>query len=348
MSQNTFDRFTVLFTKEKVFLGEKPFPLGQLTTDLLNLDERVLDEIEERINIFLPTVQTLLREKTDNAAHMAQENLNPVWNLIFELPVYRDIKMDIKTSYNLFPILLSDQDKWNKVLEVGSEGNQMFEKFVSSLKNFTESLRSFRRQIEGMLKFYFEPLARHNQETYAEAFAEYFSSMRSAGELFFPDEEFEQSYPARICFVPIANPAEQRKPLLAEKTEFRYLIHFLYTEFYRGLTAGNMPRKCHNCGRYFLLTEGYNTCYCNNIAPGETERTCRKVGAHRKANHPTGLSPAQMEYRKVYNRLKARKQRGKISSDEWNNAVAQAQEVLMQAEQGKLSDEEMRKKFISF
>ena len=55
-----------------------------------------------------------------------------------------------------------------------------------------------------------------------------------------------------------------------------------------------------------------------------------------------------MEYRKVYNRLKARKQQGKISSDEWNKAVAQAQEVLIQVELGKLSDEEMRKRFISF
>ena len=55
-----------------------------------------------------------------------------------------------------------------------------------------------------------------------------------------------------------------------------------------------------------------------------------------------------MEYRKVYNRLKERKQRGKISSDEWNNAVAQAQDVLMQAEQGKLTDVEMKERFKLF
>ena len=97
-----------------------------------------------------------------------------------------------------------------------------------------------------------------------------------------------------------------------------------------------------------MLTAAYNTCYCNNIAPGETERTCRKVGAHRKANHPTGLSPAGVEYRKVYNRLKARKQRGKISRDEWNATISQVQEVLDLAEQGKLSDEEMRKRFAAF
>lgn len=89
-------------------------------------------------------------------------------------------------------------------------------------------------------------------------------------------------------------------------------------------------RHCYNCGCYFSLTAGYNTCYCNRVAPGETERTCRKVGAHRKANLPTGLSPAGMEYRKTFNRLRVRKQRGKISKDEWNAAVAKAQKLVGQ------------------
>ena len=51
---------------------------------------------------------------------------------------------------------------------------------------------------------------------------------------------------------------------------------------------------------YILLTEGYNTCYCNNIVPGETERPCRKVGAHRKeAKERAGVTPAQKEYAKA-------------------------------------------------
>lgn len=92
------------------------------------------------------------------------------------------------------------------------------------------------------------------------------------------------------------------------------LADFLRTEFYRGLALGNAPRQCHNCGRYFLLTAGYNTCYCNNIAPGELERTCRKVGAHRKeALGKANRTPARKEYDRTYNRLKVRKQRGKIS-----------------------------------
>ncbi|WP_367575878.1 DUF6076 domain-containing protein [Acutalibacter intestini] len=71
---------------------------------------------------------------------------------------------------------------------------------------------------------------------------------------------------------------------------------------------GNCPRRCHNCGKYFLLTAGYNTCCCNITAPGETSRTCRKVGAHNKAEkEKASKTPAQRECRRAYNRLKARR-----------------------------------------
>jgi len=89
----------------------------------------------------------------------------------------------------------------------------------------------------------------------------------------------------------------------------------------------------------------YNICYCNNIAPGETERTCRKVGAHKKAEKEKAFeTPAQQEYRKAYNCLKVRKNRKKISNDEWNKKVALAQEWKDQSERGELSDLELCEK----
>ena len=75
----------------------------------------------------------------------------------------------------------------------------------------------------------------------------------------------------------------------------------------------------------FLAAADCNTCYCCNIAPGETERTCWKMGAHRKkAQGKTNRGPARVEYDRTYNRLKQRKDREKISVDEWNAAAAKA------------------------
>jgi hypothetical protein len=68
------------------------------------------------------------------------------------------------------------------------------------------------------------------------------------------------------------------------------------------------------------------------------------VGAHKKeAQERVTATPAQKEYAKAYDRLKARKQRGKITVDEWNTAVVKAQDLKDQADCGELSDEELRR-----
>lgn len=38
MAESTFDRFSVFFTGDTVFVDGAAFPLGQLTADVLNLD----------------------------------------------------------------------------------------------------------------------------------------------------------------------------------------------------------------------------------------------------------------------------------------------------------------------
>ena len=342
MMADSFDCFSVLFGKGEVFINGKTFPLGQCSTDILNLDGEVLSELERRIGSLTPAVITLLQKKTDSAARSAQELLNAVWELIFSFPVYRDLDMNVwTTANNLFPLLLAAPEKWAEVQDKTSAGYAMFRKLMEGLEYFTESFRTFRGQVAGMLELYFEPLSRRSTNAYAEAFARYFGEMKSV-EGIFGEGPFEQSFPTENSFVPMLHQTEKGKAVLAEQTQFSYLTHFLYTDFYRGLIVGNVPRRCHNCGTYFLLTAGYNTCYCNNLAPGETARTCRKVGAHKKeAQGRIAATPAQKEYAKAYNRLKARKQRGKLNVDEWNAAVAKAQELKEQTERGELPDEEL-------
>ena len=100
MAENTFDRFSVFFTGDTVFLDGAAFPPGQLTTDVLNVDGEILTEINRRVDGFMSA-----------AARSAQERLNAVWELVFDLPVYRSLRLDTETARNLFPTLLSDSDK---------------------------------------------------------------------------------------------------------------------------------------------------------------------------------------------------------------------------------------------
>lgn len=109
------------------------------------------------------------------------------------------------------------------------------------------------------------------------------------------------------------------------------------------MAAGNVPRRCHNCRHFFLAVGGYDTVYCNRIAPGETKRTCRQVGAHRKEKQKNE-KPIHKEYFKAYNRLKARKNRGSLRTDKWNQQVAIIQDWRDAALRGEMSDAELKQK----
>ena len=340
----TYDQFTVFFHEDHVFIGGKEYPIGQCCVDMVNLDESVLKGIDQRVWKFIPAAQALLTEKTDSAAALAQEKLNAVWDIVFSLPVYRDLKMDEACNYYAFQRLMADKEKWVQVQDPASDGYFSYQGMLAGLACFTDDLRRFRQQITVMAERYFEPLKLRDSGAYADAYSQFYAQMLLIGAQVF-HEDFDQSFPMEVNFVPMMDRTEKDTMFIAEKATFTSLTDFLRTEFYRGLAKGTAPRRCHNCGKYFLLPAGYNACYCNNIAPGETMYTCRKVGAHRKeARGKANRTPAQKEYARTYNRLKTRKQRGKISKDEWNAAVAKAQELVAQSERGELTDEELKNK----
>ena len=68
---------------------------------------------------------------------------------------------------------------------------------------------------------------------------------------------------------------------MAERWSISCLRDFLYIELGKAIQKGNAPRQCRLCGKRFLHEQGDKTVYCNRIAPGETEKTCREVGRGR-------------------------------------------------------------------
>ena len=96
-----FDCISVLFGQGELYIDGETFPLGQCATDILNLDSAVLTELNQRVDALMPAVKNLFSEKTDSAVYSAQEQLNAVWDLIFDLPVYRNLELDKRSAYEL-------------------------------------------------------------------------------------------------------------------------------------------------------------------------------------------------------------------------------------------------------
>lgn len=339
------DDFSVLFHEDHVYIGEQAYPTGQCVADILNIGEEELSAIDQALQGVYHAIRRARKEDTKSSVQIAQEKMQAVWILLSRLPVYRDLHIDWSQPISRNAELT--ETFWNSLGKTCVTQRGKVGRHLRSLAGVMGLLRVFQQETMQILDAYLEPLERRNTEAYATGVYRFYSDMEATGKDIYVSSP-KHSFPVQVKFVPMESPTDKGKIILAEQTRFSGLtglISFLQIEFYRGLTVGNAPRKCHNCGRYFLLTAGYNTCYCNNIAPGETVRTCRKVGAHQKAlRRSAERTQAQREYYRIYNRLKQRKNRGQLDDDEWNAIMSRAREMTDQVEHGEMTYEELVKR----
>ncbi len=134
---HTCDQFTTFFYDGRVYLSDTSYPIGQCCVDVANMNEEVLDEIDRRVEEFIPAAQALLSKKANSAVAFAQKKLNAVWDIIFTMPVYRDLNMDLVLSYHLLERLYEQKEKWEQVQKIHSEGREMYERI---LHRFTRPL----------------------------------------------------------------------------------------------------------------------------------------------------------------------------------------------------------------
>jgi hypothetical protein len=351
--ENSIQEFTVQFFADSVWVGSTILPLGQVSTDVLNLpDDLLMPELQKRIHtLFTAVEQELFNPNTKKDAALAnalQRKLNDVLDIVCVLPLYRSLQIDWEFGRNLLPHTFQNEtEMFARLCDPSSAEAAVFAGLLTALRAIIEDGLSFRTYISVLLDFYYEKLNRRNSEHYAVGLYDFLRNIPMQQQIAqslppYPGFQFLQSRRARIEYTTMPNPDNEKEYIIAERMVFDSIGAFLHVDFFRGLIHGNAPRRCHNCGRFFLLSDGYDTRSCNNIAPGETERTCRKVGAHRKEERKAE-SAIQAEYKKVYSRLKTRRRRGKISVDEWNRQVAVAQDYKEQAERGEISEFELKR-----
>lgn len=343
-----FERFDVLFGKKSSIVAGEEYPLGYFAAEAMELDAVVFEEIKKLTQQASQEFDMFLTARTASGAGMAIQALDRAWELVRQLPLYNKIPYREGRGSSVSGIvreLRSDEQKLDRMLTVGTAENETLRRWRGMYDRLADDLKRFRYDTDDMLTDYFEELPSRRPEAYAAAFEACMASFR---EIYMQTEDDEDlaymnqrrlNFPVSISFV-VEPDKKTGQPFMAERMTFEDLISFLYMDLYRGMAVGNVPRLCHNCGKWFLAIGAYDTVYCQRIAPGETRRTCRQVGAHRKEKKKNGRELAYREYARAYNRLKTWKQRGKISPEEWNRKVAYIQELKGAFLAGVMSDVE--------
>ena len=112
--------------------------------------------------------------------------------------------------------------------------------------------------------------------------------------------------------------------VLTERCTFPTLRDFLYVELGRAILHGNTPRQCRLCGGWFLHKQGDRAIYCERTAPGETEKTCREVGARAVFEKKLQDEDSWKLYKRAYKKYYARVMKGNMSREDFNAWVERA------------------------
>jgi hypothetical protein len=333
--------FTVDFADGEIIANGKRFPLGNFTAEVLNLPHEQIADLCVKSDEFRTLFDEKFPRAKENPALLSeiQESLNGVLDIVFELPLYRELDLD-RTFTKRFMVYFQETDP-EKFREMCAEpltaDAARFFAVLDRIAGIGQRVYYFNSYVSLVCDDYFEPLQTRSPKSYADAIMRFNLDTEKLNQFSgFP--LFGLTPYSNVMFEYLPIKGVNGDTAIAERTVFEHYGDFLRTEFFRALKIGNAPRRCHNCGRYFLLTAGYNICYCNSIAPDQAKRTCRQIGAYRKRSGHVGRTPIQTEYEKTYNRLKTRKCRGKISAAKWNTAVAKAQEWTDKVARGETAE----------
>lgn len=92
---------------------------------------------------------------------------------------------------------------------------------------------------------------------------------------------------------------------------------FILTDFLEGIHHGHYPKRCVNCGRWFLITDGIHRKYCDGIDPYDAkQRPCRKVAASRRAKESAATHPVKTLCAARLATIRKHKERQKLSEQE--------------------------------
>ena len=123
----------------------------------------------------------------------------------------------------------------------------------------------------------------------------------------------------------------KRAPELVERLYFDRLPDFIYVEMMRGLQRGFVPKRCPNCGRWFLQTPGATYSYCDGPAPGEEGKTCRDVGATASFQSKVQNNDIWKLHQRAYKKYFARTRKGTMSKADFEAWSREAEDLRNKA-----------------
>lgn len=144
------------------------------------------------------------------------------------------------------------------------------------------------------------------------------------------DRELDAS-PVSVQYAMLNAEDDSLSAELVEKMYFDRLLDFVYVELMKGIQKGFIPKRCPNCGHWFLQRPGMTFTYCERVAPGESEKTCRDIGAAQSFQSKLRENEVWRLYSRAYKKYFARVRKGTMSKPAFEAWSREAESIRDEA-----------------
>ena len=313
-------RFLTVAYKDKQELYGTRFEssdTGNIALDILNLPDSVLEELLELTDPMMELVDYLNKHrnpdnKTLSRMMTASKNVFRVVDLLREVPPFAS--QDFTWLDENLPKVFATEKVTKAYTERKKEQGELFIQAMCLVAQLGFGIRDFRNALIPLVESLEDEDISRNPKGFSQKFDSFFSK----------DEEQKDQWMAfsnvSVEYVPEEKGIVRRMHYASFPSMFR-------SDLYEALAAGNAPKRCPICRKFFLTTNARRQKYCTGYAPEEHGgMTCVQVGNRMGREHreQANNNPVLVRYHQTVNVIDQRVTRGALEADIAEKAKADA------------------------
>ncbi|SDA31373.1 hypothetical protein SAMN02910447_03500 [Ruminococcus sp. YE71] len=343
---------------DRIEVNGREFMLGELSASCLNITPK---EFEDIYDLYESAERILDREFSDKSAQWAMDAIRE-WNdnefdadntpddieLEYLPPDKEEWQKvnemlleicDMLLTHKIFQVLADPQYivflKKFKVITDDMLTSEKWEKYVviaHALKPIVDDIYNFNKTIYYFITGGIMRLKKCDPENYAAAYYDFINSPNAYKMIANPLSEPFMSYDLTdnldMNLIPCETAEGSGEYIIAEYYRAKRLQSLLKVDFFKGLMVGHQIRRCLNCDRFFVVSGGYKTKYCDMPSPENPKRTCNQIAfAKKKTKEKNADNPKYQSYQRCIARLTKSCQRKVITESEKQILLHKAEEL---------------------
>ena len=317
------DILAIHFGPDTVTYSNRVFPTGTLACLALNIPREAADRMAELSPALLALAQGLQSEVCPSELlEPAKTNAHEIVRILTRSAPFDNLNEDLIHSgidALLVHTLLEAHDRIYGIIPENTEANliaahglmdyslgfiRMLEHLGYSLGQYLDTFMVFAERLDA--------LPNRKIDGLSEAVAQLFPWLISVhdGKVWMSGANLANQY--------IPTKDKNGNSVIGRSNYYQTIVGLLRADFFEGLAVGHAPKKCLNCGRWFLTLDGRHTKYCDGIDPNSKKgETCRSVGnrKRREFREKAGDNHFKRLYVTRCDSIRGRVDRGKLDPE---------------------------------